>query len=92
MTTQNESFSVEPTENNEVVETTKVKVSFTNIKYFNEDKNEVGEMKIIGKQTMIKAKKMVKELEGKNVLISKENVNEQFHVNTIALYSLKETE
>lgn len=72
-------------------ETTKVKVSFTNIKYFNEESETVSETKIIGKQTMIQAKKLVKELEGKNVLISKDNVKEEFHVNTVALYALKES-
>lgn len=72
-------------------ETTKVKVTFTNIKYFNEEKETVSEMKIIGKLTMIAAKKMVKELEGKNVLISKDNVKEEFYVNTVALYALKES-
>lgn len=71
-------------------ETTKVKVSFTNIKYFNEESETVSETKIIGKQTMIQAKKLVKELEGKNILISKDNVKEEFHVNTVALYALKE--
>lgn len=72
-------------------ETTKVKVSFTNIKYFNEESETVSETKIIGKQTMIQAKKLVKEFEGKNVLISKDNVKEEFHVNTVALYALKES-
>lgn len=72
-------------------ETTKVKVSFTNIKYFNEESETVSETKIIGKQTMIQAKKLVKGLEGKNVLISKDNVKEEFHVNTVALYALKES-
>lgn len=71
-------------------ETTKVKVSFTIIKYFNEESETVSETKIIGKQTMIQAKKLVKGLEGKNVLISKDNVKEEFHVNTVALYALKE--
>lgn len=102
MTKQNENTveateTVEPTETNEAVEqeketdTTKVKVTFTNIKYFNEEKETVSEMKIIGKLTMIAAKKMVKELEGKNVLISKDNVKEEFYVNTVALYALKES-
>ena len=73
-------------------ETTKVKVVFTNIKYFNEDSNTVGELKIIGKKTMIEAKKLVKDLEGKNVLISKDNIKEEFSVNTVALYALKDSE
>ena len=70
---------------------TQVKVVFTNIKFFNEDENTVGEMKIIGKKTMLDAKKLVKELEGKNILISKDILKEEFSVDTESLYSLKKS-
>lgn len=88
--TENETVDSQIEQENET-DTTKVKVGFTNIKYFNEEKETVSEMKIIGKKTMVECKKLVKELEGKNVLISKDNVKEEFYVNTVALYSLKET-
>lgn len=93
MSKQENSTEVEGSEvQQQETDTTKVKVRFTKVKYFNEDANEVKDVTIIGKLSMPECKKYLKEnVEGKNVLISKENVNEEFHVNTVALYALKET-
>lgn len=71
-------------------DTTKVKVRFTGIKYFNEEIGEVREDTVMGKLTMMECKKFLKEnVADKTVFISKEPIIETIKVNTTDLYALK---
>lgn len=75
---------------NEETATTLVKVRSTLIKFYNSETDKAEDLKALGKFTLAQAKKYVKEINSKNVLINKENVDEEFYVNTVTLYQLKE--
>lgn len=70
-------------------DTTKVKVRFTIIKFFNEDANEINDLRLIGKMSAVECKKHIKSLNSDNVYITKSNDFEEFEVNTVDLYQLK---
>lgn len=73
-----------------MTDTTKVKVRFTTIKFFNEETGEVNENTIMGKLTMADCKKFLKEnIADKTVFISKSPAVETIKVDTAALYALK---
>lgn len=76
----------QPTE----TDTTKVKVRFTVIKFFNEDKNQIEDLRLIGKMSAVECKKHVKGLNSANVYITKSNDDEELEVNTVELYQLKQ--
>lgn len=71
--------------------TTKVKVKFTNIKYFDNETNEVKELRVMGKVSVPECKETLKKENAKNVYISRTLEDESFEVSTVALYALKET-
>ena len=72
------------------VNTTLVKVSLTDVKFFDEILNKVVVVRLMGKVSIPQCREYVKGLHGSNIYITKENVNEQFPVDTIALYALKQ--
>lgn len=71
--------------------TTLVKVRQTKIKFFKTATNEVDEVVVTGKLTVPECNEYVKMLDAENVYILKETVNDEFHVNTVALIQMKET-
>ncbi len=72
------------------VNTTLVKVSLTDVKFFDETLNKVQVVRLMGKVSIPQCREYVKGLHDSNIYITKENVIEQFPVDTIALYSLKQ--
>ena len=82
--------SVTPAAQDTSAANTLVKVRSTSIKFFSEETNSVEDVLIVGKMSVLDCKTYVRELNDKNVFISKENINEEFEVNTVALYALKE--
>lgn len=78
----------------QVVENPKtlVKVAVTTIKYFDKEKNQVIDIKLVGRYNIAECRKIVSHWNEKNLYIDKTNDNEQFYVDSIALYQLKETE
>lgn len=72
------------------VNTTLVKVSLTDVKFFDETLNKVQVVRLMGKVSIPQCREYVKGLHESNIYITKENVTEQFPVDTIALYALKQ--
>ena len=72
------------------VNTTLVKVALTDVKFFDEILNKVQVVRLMGKVSIPQCREYVKGLHDSNIYITKENVVEQFPVNTIELYSLKQ--
>lgn len=70
--------------------TTLVKVPLTDVKYFDEILNKVQVVRLMGKVSIPQCREYVKGLHDSNIYITKENVTEQFPVNTIELYALKQ--
>ena len=70
--------------------TTLVKVPLTDVKYFDEILNKVQVVRLMGKVSIPQCREYVKGLHDSNICITKENATEQFPVNTIELYALKQ--
>ena len=70
--------------------TTLVKVPLTDVKFFDEVLNKVQVVRLMGKVSIPQCREYVKGLYESNIYITKENVTEQFPVNTINLYALKQ--
>lgn len=88
--TKVDELATEVTEATEpTVQQTAVKVRFTVIKFFNEETNAIDSVRLIGKMGSIECKKHIQSLNKANVMISKANEDEEFLVDTIALYALK---
>ena len=71
------------------VNTTLVKVALTEIRFFDSASNTVITQKVLGKLSIGECRKFVETLCKDDIYISKENIVEQFPVDTVALYSLK---
>ena len=71
------------------VNTTLVKVALTEIRFFDSASNTVITQKVLGKLSISECRKFVENLCKDDIYISKENIVEQFPVDTVALYSLK---
>lgn len=72
------------------VNTTLVKVSLTDVKFFDEKLNRVEIVRLMGRVSIPQCREYVKDLHESNIYITKETVTEQFPVNTIELYQLKQ--
>lgn len=72
------------------VNTTLVKVSLTDVKFFDEKLNRVETVRLMGRVSIPQCREYVKGLHESNIYITKETVTEQFPVNTIELYQLKQ--
>ena len=72
------------------VNTTLVKVSLTDVKFFDESLNRVEVVRLMGRVSIPQCREYVKGLHESNIYITKETVTEEFPVNTIELYSLKQ--
>lgn len=68
---------------------TKVNVHVTVISFFDPKRNQVSKHKIIDKVTAINCRKLIKEMDSRNIFIEKETTIESFEVDTKALYALK---
>lgn len=87
---------MELTENTTIADlpenTTLVKVSQTDVKYFNEENDTVETVRLVGRLTVPQCRDYVKTLHPANVMINKETVNVEFPVNTVALLQLNQGE
>lgn len=72
------------------VNTTLVKVSLTDVKFFDEKLNRVEVVRLMGRVSVPQCREYVKGLHDSNIYITKETITEQFPVNTIELYQLKQ--
>lgn len=72
------------------VNTTLVKVSLTDVKFFDEKLNRVEIARLMGRVSIPQCREYVKGLHESNIYINKETITEQFPVNTIELYQLKQ--
>ena len=72
------------------VNTTLVKVSLTDVKFFDEKLNRVEIVRLMGRVSIPQCREYVKGLHESNIYINKETITEQFPVNTIELYQLKQ--
>ena len=70
--------------------TTLVKVAQTDVKYFDEEKDVVETVRLVGRLTVPQCREYVKNLFATNILISKETVSIEFPVNTVQLLQLNE--
>lgn len=70
--------------------TTLVKVSLTDVKFFDEQLNRVEIVRLMGRVSIPQCREYVKGLHESNIYITKETITEQFPVNTIELYQLKQ--
>ena len=83
---------VEVQDTAETVGTTKVKVRFTTVKYFDSEKNTAITVDLLGKYSSVQCKEYVKAQGEGNLLINKQLTNEVITVDTVALYALKITQ
>lgn len=72
------------------VNTTLVKVSLTDVRFFDDKLNRVEVVRLIGRVSVPQCREYVKGLNESNIYINKETITEQFPVNTIELYQLKQ--
>ena len=72
------------------VNTTLVKVSLTDVKFFDEKLNRVEVVRLMGRVSIPQCREYVKGLHESNIYINKDTITEQFPVNTIELYQLKQ--
>ena len=70
--------------------TTLVKVQQTDVKFFNEEKDTVETVRLVGRLSVPECRDYVKELHNSNILINKETVSIEFPVNTISLLQLNQ--
>lgn len=70
--------------------TTLVKVSLTDVKFFDEKLNRVEVVRLMGRVSVPQCREYVKGLRESNIYINRETITEQFPVNTIELYQLKQ--
>lgn len=68
---------------------TKVKVRITTISYFNHETESIREHSLLGRFTVVECRKIVRDLNTKNIYVSKETKVDEFEVNTQQLYNLK---